>query len=159
MANLNPGPAVTGSANSVATLTPVNSNTDSDPQETGQIRCLAYQKGVNINQSGDVAVLTVINSNRWAVTQVLATNMTAPAAATTAAIGVYTIAAKAGYTVATPFILGGFLSPTPNSNVSIATAANTSIAYTGKNLYVNCLTTAGTACTIDVYVMGYDLSS
>ena len=159
MANTNPGPAVTGSQNSLAAMAPVNSQTNSNPQETGQIRCLAFQKGVNINASGDVAVLSVMNSTRWAVTQVIATNMTAPAAATTAAIGVYTIAAKAGYTVATPFILGSFLSPAPNSNVSIATAANVSIAYTGSTLYVNCLTTAGTACTIDVYVMGYDFSS
>ena len=159
MSNTNPGPAVTGSQNTVATLTPVNTQTNSNPQETGQVRCLAYGKGININASGDVAILPIINSTRWAVTYVLATNMTAPAAATTAAIGVYTVAAKAGYTIATPFILGSFLTPTPNSNVSIATAANVSIAYTGQSVYVNCLTTAGTACTIDVYVMGYDLSS
>ena len=158
MANTNPGPAVTGSQNTVNTLTPVNTQINSNPQETGQVRCLAYGKGININASGDVAILPVINATRWAPTFVLATNMTTPSAATTAAIGVYTIAAKAGFTVATPFILGGFLSVAPNSNVSIATAANVSMAYGGSTLYVNCLTTAGTACTIDVYVMGYDLS-
>jgi hypothetical protein len=35
---------------------------------------------------------------------------------------------------------------------------NISFVGTGNNIYVHCSTTAGTACTIDVFVLGYDLS-
>jgi len=35
---------------------------------------------------------------------------------------------------------------------------NVSFVGNGQTIYVSCQTTAGTACTLDVYVLGYDLS-
>ena len=51
--------------------------TNSNPQEANQIRVLASGKGINVNALGDVGVLPVVNSNRWNVQAVVATNLTA----------------------------------------------------------------------------------
>ena len=157
MANTNPGPAVTGSASAVAVLTPVNSQTNSNPQGTNALRVLAYAKAMNVNASGDVGVLPVINSSRWNVQAVVATNNTT-GAGTSVAIGLYTGALQVGTTIVSPVILSSLVGYGGTTVAYRPTVINTSFVGTGSNIYVNCQTTAGTACTLDVYVLGYDLS-
>src|SRR5271167_3741115 len=75
MANVNPGPAVTGTVNSVLTTTPVNTLTNSNPQESNQVRCLAYARGISVNAIGDVGAMPVINASRWNISAVIVSNM------------------------------------------------------------------------------------
>ena len=157
MANTNPGPAVTGNANSVAAYAPVNTQTNSNPQETNQIRVLAVGRGLNINTTGDIGVLPVINSSRWNVQAVVASNMTVNAG-TSAAIAVCSAANGAAVTIVAPQILSGLVAFGGATVAYRFTVQNVSFAGTGQNIYVNCQTTAGTAATLDVFVLGYDLS-
>lgn len=153
----NPGPAVTANANSVATLTPVNTQTNSNPQEGNQLRVLAAGRGLSVNSTGDIGVLPVINSSRWNVQAVIASNMTVNAG-TSVAIGVYTGALQVGTTIVSPVILSGLVAFGGATVAYRPTVVNVSFVGTGQNIYVNCQTTAGTACTLDVFVLGYDLS-
>lgn len=157
MANVNPGPAVTGSTNTVLTQSPVNTQTNSNPQEGGQIRTLAVGRALNVNSTGDIGVLPVLNASRWNVQAVVASNMSVNAG-TSVAIGLYTGALQVGTTIVSPIILSGLVA---FGGVTVAyrpVVVNVSYAGTGQNIYVNCQTTAGTACTLDVFVYGYDLS-
>lgn len=161
MATTNPGPAVTGNANSVATLTPVNTQTNSNPQESNQIRVLAEGRGLNVNTTGDIGVLPVINSNRWNVQAVVATAAAGgvfPNAGTSVAIAVCSAALGAAVTIVAPQILSGLVAYGGATVAYRFTVQNVSFVGTGQNIYVSCQTTAGTACTLDVFVLGYDLS-
>jgi hypothetical protein len=157
MSGINLGPAVTNTANSVATLTPVNSTSNSNPQEQDQIRALAIGKGLNVNQLGDIGVLPIINSTRWNVQSVLVSNM-AVNAGTTVAIALCSAPLGAAVTIVAPVVLSSLVA---FGGVTVAyspVVQNVSFAGSGQTIYVSCQTTAGTACTIDVVVMGYDLS-
>jgi len=153
----NPGPAAANTTNSVMTLTPVNTQTNSNPQEGNQIRVLAAGRGISVNSTGDVGVLPVINSSRWNVQAVVASNMTVNAG-TSVAIGIYTGALQVGTTIVSPVILSGLVAFGGATVAYRPTVINVSFVGTGQNIYVNCQTTAGTACTLDVFVLGYDLS-
>lgn len=153
----NPGPAVTGTANSVATLTPVNTQTNSNPQEGGQIRVLASAHSISVNSTGDIAVMPVVNSTRWNVQAVIGANLTTSAGSV--AIAINSSAAGAGTTIVAPQILTGLVSGFGGATTAYRfTVQNVSFVGTGQNIYVGCQTTAGTACTMDVFVLGYDLS-
>lgn len=153
----NPGPAAANSTNSVATLTNVNTQTNSNPQESNQIRVLAAGRGLSVNSTGDIGVLPVINASRWNVQAVVAANLSANAG-TSVAIGVYTGALQVGTTIVSPVILSGLVAFGGATVAYRPTVINVSFVGTGQNIYVNCQTTAGTACTLDVFVLGYDLS-
>ena len=153
----NPGPASAGTTNSVATLIPVNTQTNSNPVDTNALRLLAEGRSISVNSSGDVAVMPVINATRWNVQAVVAANLSANAG-TSVASGVYSGALQVGTTIVSPVILSslvGFGGATVAYRPSVV---NVSFVGTGQNIYVNCQTTAGTACTLDVFVLGYDLS-
>ena len=157
MANTNPGPAVTGSTNSLAAMAPVNTQTNSTPLETNALRLLAVGRSISVNSTGDVAVLPVINASRWNIQAVIGSNMSVNAG-TSVAIEINSSAAGAGTTIVAPQILSGLQA---FGGVTVAyrfTVINTTYAGTAQNIYVNCQTTAGTACTMDVFVLGYDLS-
>lgn len=157
MANTNLGPAVTGSANSVATLTPVNTQTNSNPQEANQIRVLASGRGLSVNSKGDIGVLPVVNSTLWNVQSVVVSNMTVNAG-TSVAIAICSAPLGAAVTIVAPVILSSLVAFGGATVAYRPVVQNVSFAGTGQNIYVNCQTTAGTACTIDVFVLGYDLS-
>lgn len=161
MANINPGPAVTGNANSVATYTPVNTQTNSNPQAADAIRLLAVGRNLNVNQTGDIGVLPVINSNRWNVQAVVATAAAGgvfPNAGTSVAIAVCSAASGAAVTIVAPQILSGLVAYGGTTVGYRFTVQNVSFVGTGQNIYVNCQTTAGTAAALDVFIYGYDLS-
>jgi hypothetical protein len=153
----NPGPAVTGTANSVATLTPVNSTVNSNPQEGNQIRVLASGRGISVNSTGDVGVLPVVNASRWNVQAVVASNLSANAG-TSVAIAICSAPLGAAVTIVAPVILSSLVAFGGATVAYRAVVQNVSFVGTGQNIYVNCQTTAGTACTLDVFVLGYDLS-
>ena len=153
----NSGPATTQTANSVATLTPVNAQSNSNPQEANQIRVLASAKAINVNQLGDVGVLPVVNSTRWNVQAVVATNLT-NAAGTSVAVAVCSAPLGAAVTIVAPVILSSLVAFGGATVAYRPVVQNVSFVGSGQTVYVSCQTTAGTACTLDVYVLGYDLS-
>ena len=156
MANL--GPASTVTANTVAALTPVNTQTNSNPQEGNQIRVLASGRGINVNSTGDVGVLPVVNSSRWNVQAVVAANLS-NAAGASVAIAVCSAPLGAATTIVAPVILSGLVAGFGGATTAYRpTVQNISFVGTGQTIYVSCQTTAGTACTLDVFVLGYDLS-
>lgn len=136
----NPGPA------STTTIHPQNVLSNQS------IRLLAVATGVNVNQTGDVAVLKIANASNWSVSNVVFTN--ASISLTTAAAGVFTQPAAAGTAIVANAALSALTSSTV---VSLRTVASTATS-TGENLYVNVGTAQGAAATMDVYVYGYDFS-
>jgi hypothetical protein len=157
MSGINNGPAITNTANSVATLTPNNTTTNSNPQEGGQIRALAQGKGLNVNQAGDIGVLPVINSSRWNVQSVIVSNMTVNAG-TSVAIAVCSAPLGAAVTIVAPVVLSSLVAFGGATVAYRPVVQNVSFVGTGQTIYVSCQTTAGTSCTLDVTVLGYDLS-
>ena len=136
----NPGPA------STVTIHPQNVLSNQ------AVRLLAVVTGVNVNQTGDVAVLSVANSSNWSVANVVFTN--ASISLTTAAAGVFTAPGASGAIVSNA-ALSGLTGPTI---VSQRTVASTAI-NTGQYLYINVGTAQGAAATMDVYIYGYDFAT
>jgi hypothetical protein len=157
MSGINNGPAITNTANTVATLTPVNTQTNSNPQEGGQIRALAQGKGLNVNVLGDIGVLPVINSTRWNVQSVLVSNVT-NGAGTSVAVAVCSAPLGAAVTIVAPVVLSSLVGFGGATVAYRPVVQNVSFVGSGQTIYVSCQTTAGTACTLDVLILGYDLS-
>lgn len=164
MANINPGPATTGTQNTVLTTQPVNTLTNSNPVESNQLRALAIGRNVNVNAIGDTP-LPVLNATRWNIQAVVGTASLGavttglfPNAATSVAIGINTSTAGAGTSIVVQQIISGLQAYGGTSVAYRFTVANVTYAGTAQTLYVQCATTAGTAATMDVFVLGYDLS-
>jgi hypothetical protein len=159
MANTNPGPAVTGNANSLAVYTPVNTQVNSNPQGLNALRTLAVGRALNVNVTGDVGVLPIINATKWNVQAVLWSNMT-NTAGTSVALALTSAALGAATTIVAATIISSIGTGTYGGVTTCyrPIVQNISFVGTGNNIYVHCSTTAGTACTIDVFVLGYDLS-
>lgn len=157
MANTNLGPAITATQNTVAALTPVNTQTNSNPQEGNQIRVLASGRGLSVNSTGDIGVLPVVNASRWNVQAVVAANLSA-GAGTSVAIAVCSAALGAAVTIVAPVILSSLVAFGGATVAYRPVVQNVSFVGTGQNIFVSCQTTAGTACTLDVFILGYDLS-
>ena len=136
----NPGPA------STVTIHPQNVLSNQT------VRLLAVATGVNVNASGDVAVLNIANSSNWSVANVVFTN--ASISLTTAAAGVFT-APNASGAIVSNAALSALTGPTI---VSQRTVASTAI-NTGQYLYINVGTVQGAAATMDVYIYGYDFAT
>lgn len=153
MAFTNAGPSTTITANSQAVLTPQNNtNPGGTPQGSNALRLLAVAKAVNVNATGDVAILNVINATSYSVYQVVMAN--ASISLTTAAAGLFTAAAAGGTAIVANAALSGLTGATVVSQRTVAATA----VQTGQQLYFNAATAQGAAATVDVYVYGYDLS-
>ena len=137
----NPGPA------SVQTIHPQNVLTNQ------AIRLLAVVTGVNVNATGDQAVLPILNSTNYSVSNVVFTN--ASVSLSSAAAGLFTAPSAGGTGVVANAALSALTGPTV---VSQRTVASTAI-QSGQNLYLNVGTAQGAAATMDVYVYGYDFST
>mgnify|MGYP003334317911 FL=1 len=141
MAYTNPGPS------SATTIHPQNVTSNQ------AIRLLAVATGVNVNATGDAAVLPIINSTNYSVSNVIFTN--ASTSLSSAAAGVWTAPTKQGNNIVANAALSG---NTSSAVVSQATVASTN-TQSSQNLYVNVGTAQGAAATVDVYVYGYDFSN
>lgn len=137
----NPGPSTT------VTIHPSNVATNQ------AIRLLAVATGVNVNATGDQAVLPIINSTNYSVSNVVFTN--ASVSLTTAAAGLFTAPSAGGTGIVANAALTAL---TGSTVVSQRTVASTAV-QTGQNLYLNVGTAQGAAATMDVYVYGYDFSN
>jgi hypothetical protein len=137
----NPGPA------STTTIHPQNLASNQ------AIRLLAVVTGVNVNATGDQAVLQIINSTNYSVSNVVFTN--GSISLTTAAAGLFTAPSAGGTGVVANAALSALTGPTVVSQRTVASTATQS----GQNLYLNVGTAQGAAATMDVYVYGYDFST
>lgn len=137
----NPGPA------STQTIHPSNLATNQ------AIRLLAYATGVNVNATGDQAVLPIINSTNYSISNVVFTN--ASTSLTTALAGLFTAPSAGGTGVVANAALSALTGSTVVSQRTVASTAT----QTGQNLYLNVGTAQGAAATMDVYVYGYDFST
>ena len=137
----NPGPA------STTTIHPQG------VQSNQAIRLLAVATGVNVNATGDQAVMQIINSTNYSVSNVVFTN--ASTSLTTAAAGVITAPSAGGTALVANAALTALTGSTVVSQRTVASTAT----QTSQNLYLNVGTAQGAAATMDVYVYGYDFST
>lgn len=137
----NPGPA------STTTIHPQNVQTNQ------AIRLLAVATGVNVNATGDQAVMQIINSTNYSVSNVVFTN--ASTSLTTAAAGLFTAPSAGGTALVANAALSALTGSTVVSQRTVASTATQS----SQNLYLNVGTAQGAAATMDVYVYGYDFST
>jgi fermentation-respiration switch protein FrsA (DUF1100 family) len=137
----NPGPAT------VTTIHPSNLATNQ------AIRLLAVATGVNVNATGDQAVLPIINSTNYSVSNVVFTN--ASVSLTTAAAGLFTAPSAGGTGIVANAALSALTGSTVVSQRTVASTATQSV----QNLYLNVGTAQGATATMDVYVYGYDFSN
>jgi hypothetical protein len=133
--------------NSVTTIHPSNLATNQ------AIRLLAVATGVNVNATGDQAVLQINNSTNYSVSNVVFTN--ASTSLTTAAAGLFTAPSAGGTAIVSNAALSAL---TGSSVVSQRTVASTA-TQSAQNLYLNVGTAQGATATMDVYVYGYDFST
>jgi hypothetical protein len=137
----NPGPATT------VTIHPSNLATNQ------AIRLLAVATGVNVNATGDQAVLPILNSTNYSVSNVVFTN--ASVSLSSAAAGLFTAPSAGGTGVVANAALSAMTGSTVVSQRTVASTATQS----GQNLYLNVGTAQGATATMDVYVYGYDFST
>ena len=164
----NPGPSTTTTVNTQAVTAPIQTplvNTNAGPaQGINARRLIAAARCLNLAATGDQAIIPVINTMYYTVSDVIVANgqvSGVAAAITTAGIGIWTSAAKAGTTVVASVAL------TTNSaansvwaaTVSTAASATAIVVSQGvnQNLYFN-VNTLLAAATCDVFVYGYDLT-
>ena len=154
MTSVNPGPASTSTPNTVAGITPVNSQSGSSPQLANGLRLLAAAKGVSCAQAGDAAVVPILNSSRWVPESVvIISSLGQTQTPATAYVGVFTKPAGAAYTV----LANAVLTSLSATLLKYAASANTTSMTTDQNIYVNVGTTTA-AGNVDVLVYGYDCS-
>jgi multidrug transporter EmrE-like cation transporter len=115
------------------------------------LRLIASAQGVNLNLVADT-VAPILVSGRVSVAYVLLSN--ASTSLTTAAFAVYTGAGATGTTVLS--------ATTPTGATTAAkvvnTAASSTDAITGGNLYIRNTTAQTAAATADIFIYGYDLT-
>ena len=137
----NPGPA------STTTIHPSNLASNQ------AIRLLGVATGVNVNATGDQAVIQINNSTNYSVSNVVFTN--ASISLTTAEAGLFTAPSTGGTAIVADAALSALTGSTVVSQRTVASTATQS----AQNLYVNVGTAQGAAATMDVYVYGYDFST
>jgi len=133
--------------NSVTTIHPSNLATNQ------AIRLLAVATGVNVNATGDQAVLQINNSTNYSVSNVVFTN--ASVSLTTAAAGLFTAPSAGGTAIVSNAALSALTGSTVVSQRTVASTATQS----AQNLYLNVGTAQGATATMDIYVYGYDFSN
>jgi hypothetical protein len=139
MATINPGAAQTTSNH------PINLSTNQ------AIRLIGSAQSVNLNSVGDT-LAKILVAGRVSVAYVLVTN--ASVDLTTAQVAVYTLPAAGGTAVLSATALTGATTAAKVVN----TAATSTDAITGLNLYIRNTTAQGAAATADVFIYGYDLT-
>jgi hypothetical protein len=139
MANINPGAAQT------TTNHPIQLSSNQ------AIRLIASAQSVNLNSVGDT-LAQILVAGRVSVAYILVTN--ASISLTTAQIAVYTLPAAGGTGVLTATSLSGATTAAKVVN----SAASSTDAIAGLNLYVRNTTAQGAAATADVFIYGYDLT-
>jgi len=115
------------------------------------IRLIASAQGVNLNSVADTTA-PILVSGRVSVAYVLVTN--ASVSLTTAQVAVYTAPAAGGTAILSATALTGATTAAKVVN----TAASSTDAQTGTNLYIRNTTAQGAAATADVFIYGYDLT-
>ena len=136
----NPGPS------SAVTIHPQNVASNE------AIRLLAVATGVNVNATGDQAVLRIINAQNYSVSNVVFTN--ASVSLSSAAAGLFTAPSAGGTGIVANAALSALTGSTIVSQRTVASTATP----TSQILYLNVGTAQGAAATMDVYVYGYDFS-
>jgi hypothetical protein len=139
MATINPGAAQT------------TSNHPSNLATNQALRLIASAQSVNLNSVGDT-LATILVSGRVSVQSIIVTN--ASVDLTTAQLAIYTAPAAGGTAVKTAYALTG----NTTAAKTVVTAATSTDAITGLNLYVRNTTAQGAAATADVFIYGYDLT-
>lgn len=155
MPSVNPGPATTTTPNTTAGYAPVNTGNKPVELLTNARRLLAVARGVNVNATGDTAVMPVVNAGTYAVEQVVYAN--ASISLTTAAAGIFTAAAAGGTSVVANAALSALTGPTVVNKPTVV-AGTLVLALTAQNLFFNVGTAQGAAATMDVFIYGYDLT-
>ena len=139
MATINPGAAQT------------TSNHPSNLATNQALRLIASAQTVNLNSVGDT-LANILVAGRVSVQSIIVTN--ASVDLTTAQLAIYTAPAAGGTAVKTAYTLTGNTTATK----AVVTAATSTDAITGLNLYVRNTTAQGAAATADVFIYGYDLT-
>jgi hypothetical protein len=137
----NPGPNVQLGSNS------------QNPSITQCLRLLGVARGVNVNATGDQAVIPIFNATTYSVSNVIFTN--ASTSLTTALAGLFNAPGAGGTAIVANAALSALTGSTVVSQRTVASTA----AQTGDYLYLNVGTAQGAAATMDVYIYGYDFSS
>lgn len=153
MPSINPGPASTATASTVATLTPVNTLTNPGPQGLNSLRLLASARGISLAAIGDVAVMPVINASSYVAATVITTNSTGGTVAGVS-LGVFTAAAAGGTAIRANGALTG---QTTSTFAFVQAASSAATLSTAQSLFVN-VGTAVAGTTTDIFVYGYDVS-
>ena len=144
----NPGPAVTTSAH------PSNVTTDQ------ALRLLAVVKGINANSVASTAI-PVNNTNNYLPTSIIFTNANnagAVANLSSAVISVYTAPGGASGSGTEVFALTTLTNNTALLGTTVATAYESTLAFSVQTLYAYVGTAAGAVGTVDAYIYGYDFS-
>ena len=158
MPSINPGPAVTATANSELVLTPINTlGTTNPPQAANQLRLLTSFRAVSLSGLGDVALGPIVNSSNWVAATIVVTNgLVNGVSATVAAasLGIFTAANAGGSAIRAAGVLTG---QTLANVVTVSAASVLVTSFTVQNLFLNVgVVVAGG--TVDIFVYGYDLS-
>ena len=135
----NPGPAST------------QTNHPSNLATNQAYRLLASAQGVNLNSVADT-LAPILNATSYSVQNIIVAN--ASVNLTTAQLALYSGPGATGTAVKTAYALTG----NSTSAKVVETAATSTDALTGDNLYIRCTTAQGAAATADVFIYGYDLS-
>lgn len=158
MANVNPGPAVTSTPSTVATLTPVNTLGPTVPGQAGNaLRLLCEARAVPLSGTGDIVTLPIINASLWVAATIVFSNALVNGVTGTIAaanVGIFTAAAAGGTVVRTAGVLTGM---TGQTIVLVNTAASAAVSSSVQTLFLNG-TVAVAGGTVDVFVYGYDIS-
>ncbi len=160
MANINPGPATTSTASTVAVLTPQNILGSTVPGQGGNaLRLLAVGRSVSVNGTGDTALLPIINSTSYNVSNIVVCN--AQLAGVSGSIATANISINTGAAVTgTSVNAAAALTTLTASNVvaqRTVVAATLLLSLTAQGLYVNVGTAVATG-SLDIFIYGYDLS-
>jgi hypothetical protein len=159
MPTVNPGPAITGTVSNVAVLVPVNTQQKPVELGTNDNRLLAVARGVPLSNTGDAAVMQIIDAASWTPSIYITANgqvAGVPASIASASIGIFTGPAASGSTMRTQATLSTN-SAAGSSIATAALAASAALAFTSQLLYVNVGTALANA-TVDLFFYGYDLT-
>jgi hypothetical protein len=151
------GLAQTVTPQNVAALLPVNTNVKPVEVLTNAYRLLGVARGVNLNATGDAAVMPIINASSWAPALIVTSNGQVSGVAgtiATAAIGVFTAAAAGGSAIKANATLAN--NSAAGSAIALATTI-ANLAFTGSQVFINVGTALANA-TVDVFLYGYDIS-
>jgi hypothetical protein len=153
----NPGPSSTITASTVANYAPVNTGQKPVEQGTNALRLLGVARAVSGVNTGDAAVMVIINSSSWLPVNMVTANGQVSGVAgsiATLALGLFTASAAGGTAIKS----NAALASNSAANSAIVTATTvTAVAQTASTVYVN-VGTALAGSTVDVFLYGYDLS-